>query len=75
MPDDIQEPRDTGAKVAGSQPEPFRLVKRLFNMVDLRLFRHTAVLLPPFSGQSNVAARLEQWQRTQPISKQHLPAR
>lgn len=45
MPDDVQEPLDAGAKVAGGNPVALPPDKRLFNVVEMRLFRYTAVLL------------------------------
>ena len=45
MPEDVQEPRDAGARVAGQSLPPVPEGKRLFNVVELRLFRYTAVLL------------------------------
>ncbi|MFL1455371.1 AI-2E family transporter [Marinobacter sp. GN3S48] len=41
----VQEPLDGGAKVAGQNPVGLRPDQRLFNAVELRLFRYTAVLL------------------------------
>ncbi|MFL1467569.1 AI-2E family transporter [Marinobacter sp. HN1S83] len=41
----VQEPLDGGAKVAGQNPVGDRPDQRLFNAVELRLFRYTAVLL------------------------------
>ncbi|WP_375056073.1 AI-2E family transporter [Zobellella sp. DQSA1] len=45
MPHDMQESLADGAKVAGKDPAALRPDKRLFNAVELRLFRYTAVLL------------------------------
>jgi predicted PurR-regulated permease PerM len=45
MSHDAQESLDGGAKVAGKNPTALPPDKRLFNTVELRLFRYTAVLL------------------------------
>lgn len=39
-----RDPLANGVKVASQQPPPARPVKRLFNALELRLFRYTAVL-------------------------------
>lgn len=44
MPHDTQEPRVGGAQVPGENPRVLRSDKLLFNAVELRLFRYTAVL-------------------------------
>ena len=45
MPHDTQESLAGGASVAGQNPAVLAPDKRLFNVVELRLFRYTAVLL------------------------------
>lgn len=45
MAHDVQESPDVGTKAAGQRPAASTLDKRLFNVVELRLFRCTAVLL------------------------------
>ena len=44
MPHDVYESQVGGAKVAGKDPIPLHQGKRLFNAVELRLFRYTTVL-------------------------------
>ncbi len=45
MPHDTQESLSGGAKDTGQNPEALRPDKRLFNAVEIRLFRYTAILL------------------------------